>query len=389
MKTILFFTDLHAGCHQVELAGVREQAKLHNWRIIEVEYGRTDHPAEEFIDHWQPDGVIVECSYLRMPVEYEAYASVPVVFIDPNLRLFKDQSRVFSVCVHSEQYAQIAADELSKLNPACYGYVGWCGRADWSRLRYQAFRDQLAQIEPDKKLYCFENTWFRYDIVSFQKELISWLKSLPKPCGIFAANDETAEQIIISCLHAGIKCPDTISVLGVDNDVFRCESCTPSISSIGADYFGAGRMAIELLAKQFDNPDAPGETLYYRPTETVCRGSTLLLHTNDYHIRHALERIMRDACKGLTPKDVLQEIPYSRRLAEQRFRNVTGTSIGERILEVRFQEVLRLLRSTTCPITLIATSCGWNSDSFLKRYFKKRTGLSMREWRQRELHLKP
>ena len=28
MKTILFFTDIHAGAHQVELAGVHAQAKL-------------------------------------------------------------------------------------------------------------------------------------------------------------------------------------------------------------------------------------------------------------------------------------------------------------------------------------------------------------------------
>lgn len=387
MKTILFFTDIHAGAHQVELAGVHAQAKLRGWRVVEVEYNRTDRPAEEFIEHWQPEGVIVECSYLMEPVNYKAYASVPVVFIDPYDPLFDQQKRLFTVSTAPAPFARLALRELSRLNPASYAYVDFSGRPDWSSHRYEAFREAVRAEAGDKPLARFKDTWYRYNLVAFQKALIAWFPSLPKPCGIFAANDETAEQIIISCQHAGLKCPEDIAVVGVDNNAFRCENCTPTITSIGADYFGAGRMAVEMLARQFENPQCPGERLYYGSTELASRGSTLLLNTNDYHIRRAIERILRDSCSGLTARQVLADFPYSRRLAEQRFRAVTGVSIGERILEVRFQEVMRLLRDPARPISLIATSCGWNSDSFLKRYFKRRTGLSMREWRQRALRV--
>ena len=42
----------------------------------------------------------------------------------------------------------------------------------------------------------------------------------------------------------------------------------------------------------------------------------------------------------------------------------------------------RLLRDETVPIGHIAGRCGWESDSYLKRFFKKRTGMTPREWRR-------
>ena len=93
-----------------------------------------------------------------------------------------------------------------------------------------------------------------------------------------------------------------------------------------------------------------------------------------------MERIRRDATTGLTAADVLAEFPYSRRVAEKRFRAATGKTILEEIQEVRFEKVCELLL-TVIPIGHIAGRCGMRSDSFLKRFFKARTGMTLRAWR--------
>ena len=58
----------------------------------------------------------------------------------------------------------------------------------------------------------------------------------------------------------------------------------------------------------------------------------------------------------------------------------TGKTILEEIQDVRFEKVCELL-VTDVPIGHIASQCGMRSDSFLKRFFKARTGMTLREWR--------
>jgi hypothetical protein len=58
--------------------------------------------------------------------------------------------------------------------------------------------------------------------------------------------------------------------------------------------------------------------------------------------------------------------------------------ILEEINRHRLERAFSLLRRPGYPISLIAQQCGWSNDVFLKRLFKRTTGLTMREWRKRE-----
>jgi LacI family transcriptional regulator len=78
---------------------------------------------------------------------------------------------------------------------------------------------------------------------------------LPPSTGILAANDEIASLILAACRRLSLNVPSEIAVLGVDNDIIRCENEYPSLSSIHLDFEGAGYMAGELLERRisFDN----------------------------------------------------------------------------------------------------------------------------------------
>lgn len=378
MKRVLFFTDLHSHAHAKIYAGVCERAREYNWHVIEIEYARTDRPAEDFLNVWKPEGAIVECSYLAESLNTAAYSAVPTVFIEPPEG---SDEGIFTVRHAPDTFARAAFDELTLTGPAAYAFVNWTIGPRWSKDRAAAFT-RLAE-KTGKACYLFTESWLNSDQLDIQRRLADWLRTLPKPCGVFAANDRTAVQVIYACEIAQIDCPGEITVLGVDNDEFHCENTRPSLSSIEPDFMQAGRIAADLLQKRLRRPALAPVHSMFDPSRLVRRASTAILKTTDLRLRDAIDRIRRDACHGLTPADVIRELPFSRRLAELRFRETTGRSIGEEINERRFEHVFHLLENTDTPIGAIASACGWECDSYLKRAFKRRTGMTMRAWRNR------
>ncbi len=115
--------------------------------------------------------------------------------------------------------------------------------------------------------------------------------------------------------------------------------------------------------------------------EVVFRASTSALKTPAALVQRAKEFIDRHALEGITAADVVASLHVSRSLADLRFREVTGTSILEAILARRLDEVKRLLRDTDMRISEIAARCGYRDANYLKNLFKKRFGMTMREWR--------
>ena len=181
---------------------------------------------------------------------------------------------------------------------------------------------------------------------------------------------------------AGLECPRDCAVVGVDDDELICETNFPTISSIAIDFSIAGRLAIELLAEAIAQPKMKSKHLAFGPTILHRRQSTRLIDSNDWRIVKAVERIRRDACGGLRAADVIASTGLSRRLVERRFLQATGHTILDEIADVRFSQACQLLRDPTIPIGEIANLCGWESDSYLKRVFKARTGMTPRQWRR-------
>ena len=64
-----------------------------------------------------------------------------------------------------------------------------------------------------------------------------------------------------------------------------------------------------------------------------------------------------------------------------RFKDICGKSVIDEILDCRLTEVKRFLRETDRTILQIGRDCGFNDPDNLTRLFKKRFGISMRDWR--------
>ena len=125
------------------------------------------------------------------------------------------------------------------------------------------------------------------------------------------------------------------------------------------------------------------QTLFVGVRQIVRRESTAEISPSGKLVQKALAFIRRNALKGISVEDVVRHLKVSRRLADLRFRELQGTTIGETIISLRLAEVKRLLRSTKEPIDSIAASCGYENPNYLKNLFKRRFAMSMREFRSR------
>src|SRR5437879_3587460 len=127
-----------------------------------------------------------------------------------------------NVTTDQEHIGQIAAEHLLERG---FRHFAFCGFKDapWSATRRQMFERHVQ--EAGFKLAKFDALQHQ-DRSSWKKQLhtmADWLRSLPRPLGLMACNDDNGQHVIEACKFAGLQVPDEIAVLGTDNDELVCE----------------------------------------------------------------------------------------------------------------------------------------------------------------------
>lgn len=84
-----------------------------------------------------------------------------------------------------------------------------------------------------------------------------FLTQIEKPFGAFVAMDRMAVQICDGCRYHDLKIPEEVAILGVDNNPYYCESCTPPLSSVMMPGLKIGFHAAEMLDKMITGEDVP------------------------------------------------------------------------------------------------------------------------------------
>ena len=81
-------------------------------------------------------------------------------------------------------------------------------------------------------------------------------------------------------------------------------------------------------------------------------------------------------------KDIVKQVPLSRRLLEVRFRQVTGQSIYQYISDLRMERFSQLLLASTDSIADLAIQVGLADSKNLARQFKLWKGCTPIEFRK-------
>ncbi len=361
---------------RTRLAGVYRYAAKAGWNVRIAEYGLTALPIRGELDYWRPDGCIVEGIVMEQEgARISDFGRTPVVFFDADRA--KMPRNFFGVEHDSEATAMLAAKELLSLGLDHYAFVGNIRRRIWSETRQKVFARAVAAAGMTCSVFASEHDRTTSD---FFERIRPWLRSLPKPCGIMAANDISGDLVLQACMMERIAVPEELSVVSIDNDELVCEHTSPPMTSVMPDFELSGYLAAKMLDDLMSGRETP-RILKFGSTHVVRRASAIKLARRDEAVKLAIERVRLRACDGLTPADVCMEIGGSRRRAEMRFRKATGQSIGEAILEARIERAKTLLLKRAIPIETIFSECGYESSASMRRAFRNATGLSMRDWR--------
>lgn len=379
METVLLFHTSRRHAWQKELNGAFRFARMRGWRLQVVEPTRSKPHTGELINLWKPVGCLVECSAEKSNYfTPKDFAGIPTVFLGRDPRNLPKWSSYINPSPKGP--GEKAAVEFLKFGLKSFAFVSMGGNYFWSRDREAGFKNIL-RIHGMSCAVFGRKEVFRSEMAR-SKALLSFLKSLPKPCGIMTENDYAAVYVLDHARKLQIPIPSKMSVIGVDNDPQLCENARPELSSIHLDFEQAGYRACEILSTLIDNPKAGPVRETYGTIGLIRRGSTSIGSGAPPRVAKMLAYIREHACKGISAKDVSAQVPGSHRLAEIDFLRAMGHTIMDELNRVRFEHVEVLLRTPSQRLDAISSRCGWKTDNALRSAFLKRYGMSMREWRK-------
>jgi len=146
---------------------------------------------------------------------------------------------VVNVVTDSEAIGRMGADHLLACGFKHFAYCGYARtpseNAQWSEIRRENFAKRLieaGQSEPSSfNLPMDVREWPRH-----HRAALEWLRTLPKPAGLMACNDDCGQRVMDLCKSAGAAVPDEIGVIGADNDEVVCGLMDPPMSSIAISF---------------------------------------------------------------------------------------------------------------------------------------------------------
>ena len=268
--------------------------------------------------------------------------------------------------------------------------LAYCGYPSvfFSDQREEAFRVQASKLKgvhiytPSAHQRVGEDLYrFEKGITARDADLSKWLQSLPKPVAILACNDIRGQQVINACRETGIRMPEAVAVLGVDNDQIICRLCRPTLSSIEPDVEKIGFLAAQWIADQLEGKPVARRQLV-PPRQVVQRASTDTVVANHPAVVQAARLIRDESYSEASVEQICEVTRLSRSTLDKLFLSHLGRSVAGEITRVRLQRSQNLLRNSNLSLAEIATSCGFSSSTYFCRFFKRTTGQTPNAYRK-------
>jgi len=355
--TLGYFADV--------VMGIQEYARSQgNWA---VEVCETVSAARASTKHWRPDGILVnigEGQWSRLI----RTLNVPTVQIGGTPR-----SIMHRILSDDAAIGRLAATHLLDRGFRHFAFCGY-DHLEWSTLRVDAYMTQLKHA--GRSCETLYGGLGEIGVWSVATLLAPWITRLPKPVGIFACHDRVATLLIDACHYLGVKVPDEVAILGVDNNPQECAFASPPLSSIMGSARRIGYQASEQLHALMRGVKLKAKPMFVAPAGVAARASTDVFAADDPDVVAAVRFIQANAGVQLDVRDVAAATLTSRRMLERKFRAVLQRSPREQILKTHVEQAKSMLIDSGLTILEVALRCGFPSGSKFSYVFKRETGLS-------------
>jgi len=335
----------------------------------------------------RPDGVVccgVPFRFVRRALKEQGFDHVPVVCFPQGP---VDDRTVGTVALDVATIARTACGLFKKRGCRHAAYVGAHAPGDvrMSRALRRAFSAEAAAHGLSFSSVRRKVSQSYGMQITDAPDLMAWLESLPKPCGILTWNDLIGRDVLDLCRLGDIAVPGSAYVLAIDDNDLVCDNSFPTLSSVLVDYERTASCAAQLLDDLMQ-----GRTPSVRHLTCSVRGVTERASTQDAKgaariVSLAREFIADSACtnSSLDQRQVAAHVGVSVRTLQQRFKeSAFGRTILQEIQYVRLTRVCWLLVHTSQSISDITYAAGFRSQSRLKALFQAKFQMSMRDYRK-------
>lgn len=362
------------------LTGIARYVREHEPWLLFHEARSIDQELPRWLKNWKGDGIIAR---VLTPAMARALRRTGIPVVDV-LGVVPDAGFPL-VHVDDEAIGVMAAEHLIVLGFKHFAFFGLEER-NWSAAREHAFvretrrhgfKTSVRRVSPRQ---VHDDSWEVH-----QRDLAGWIASLPKPAGLMVCSDHRASHVLEACRRAGVRVPDEVAVIGVDNDQPLCNICNPPLTSVWPNHALVGYEAARLLDQMMRGKKrVPARTLT-PPKEIVTRQSTDTLAVQDELVAKALHIIRERVCDAIRVDEIAALVGASRSVLQRRFRTALGRTINQELITQRVTAAQRLLLDTHLSLAEIAERCGFRHQEYMGVVFKAETRQTPAQFRNQAL----
>lgn len=348
--------------------GVSQMARKYGWQLNCPKTQTRLSTQSEMVKDWDVDGCIamIECddtfNYLRDK-------KIPIV----DLGLRNHQIPIPRMITDNEKIGALAAEHLREFGHKEI-FVLDPGDNDMFNERL-SYLKKYTKKEGGIVTVLKSSTEVQNKVISELKDIASkrGLKLEALSLGFFAYNDSIASELISLCLKNGLRIPENIAILGVDNDDLINSSLVLGLSSVDSDQEGLGRASAKLMHDLLNPKNKIPKRKIFRhsPKSVIARRSTDCYAVRNPLVSKALHWIQNNFYKGIQATDVADAMGVTQQGLQKAFALNYIRSPGNEIRHQRIQAVAFLLSTSNANLETIAKNCGYYSVNSLINSFKQ------------------
>jgi LacI family transcriptional regulator len=357
------------------LRGIAEFTRVHQpWRFLRDPWN---------VAHYHSEREVISCDGV---IALEAPSDWPDIRVRPGTP-WVAVADVHSgagprVMVNNESVGRLAARHLLECGLRQLAFCGYRGFR-YSDERRAAFRRTAEEAGRAVHVYRPASRGDRLSRQAAERRNIeAWLAGLPRPVGIFAANDARAATVANACHDLGLRIPQDVAIVGVDNDDLVCEFTNPPLSSVEPDARRVGYEGAAMLLRLLHGETAPEGPILIEPRGVVKRESTDTFAAADPVVAEAFRFLRQHACEGINVQDVLKAVPVARRTLEKTSQRLLGHSPLEEIRRLQLERAKELLAATNMSMAEVAQAAGFTDAKYLSEVFQKRYTMPPTKYRR-------
>ncbi|MFG0247409.1 MAG: substrate-binding domain-containing protein [Phycisphaeraceae bacterium JB051] len=333
---------------------------------------------------WEPTGIIAHMGSEQVVSDFKQWG-VPLVNVSNAVRgndpphVGEDDHAVGVMA--AEHLLEKGLEHFAFCGDLSRGYA--CDRRDGFRQTVTALGfdcDEFALLPNAAQMAYLSGNYLSSDS---ERALLDWLAQLPKPTGILVYQDYMGFILCELCRQAGIRIPEELAIIGVDDDETACDFAYPPISSVRSPLEMVGYEAARVLDQLMRGTSAPEHPILLQPSAVTVRQSTDITVCADPDLALALRYIRSHADQPIQVDDLLNEVLISRRSLESKFKQHLNRTPLSEIHRVHVEQAKRLLTETQLPIPRVAESSGFTNAAQMNTVFRKYVGTTPSDYRKR------